>query len=33
MGTKTTEKETVEIPFYKWCYGKFIKVGTLIEKK
>lgn len=28
-----TNKITVEIPYYKWCYGKFIKVGTLIEIK
>lgn len=27
------EKTTVEIPCYKWYYGKFIKTHVLIEKK
>lgn len=30
---KIATKETVEIPCYKWYYGKFVKTYVLIEKK
>jgi hypothetical protein len=29
METKTIKEE----PYYKYCYGKFIKVGVIIEKE
>lgn len=31
--TSAKEKETVEIPCYKWYYSKFVKTHVLTEEK